>query len=163
LRPPAGVDLSAAEAVVGKLHVMVAMDGNAKAGKWLEHVMPRGLTFRHSGREGRWRHFEGAAVRMAGGVRHCRVDRCRFAGLGASGVVIWNDGLSVPPGSLLAVAVDGRELAGLVAGLDGGAVGGLDDGLGVGLFVVEQLQLQLFLLLVGEGLPSQPASALGEA
>jgi len=85
LRPPAGVDLSAAEAVVGKLHVMVAMDGNAKAGKWLEHVTPRGLTFRHSGREGRWRHFEGAAVRMAGGVRHCRVDRCRFAGLGGVG------------------------------------------------------------------------------
>ena len=90
-RPPAGVDLASAEAVVGMLHVMVAMDGNARAGKWVEHVSLRGLTFQHSGREGQWQHFEGTAVRMASGVRHCRIERCRFADLGASGVVIWKE------------------------------------------------------------------------
>ena len=89
--PPEGIDPSQAQVVAGKLHVMLALDGDVKQDRWVEHVELRGLTFMYSGREGRWRHYEGTAVRLSHGARNCEVRDCRFADLGASGVVIWKE------------------------------------------------------------------------
>jgi hypothetical protein len=90
-RPPAGLDPTEARVVAGRLNVIVALDGAADEDKWVQHVTLRGLTFRHSGREDRWRHYEGTALRLNHGVRDCRVLECRFLDTGASGVVLWKE------------------------------------------------------------------------
>ena len=90
LIPPEGVDPNKSEIIAGNLPVIVAVDGNVKKDIWTENVIFKGLTFQHSGKEGRWRHYEGTAVRL-NGTKRCSIIDCRFTDLGGSGVVIWKE------------------------------------------------------------------------
>ena len=91
LWPAAGVDLAKSEVIAGNLPVMISLEGRDKASKWVEHIVFRGLTFQHSGRQRRWRYRYGAAVLLCHGVRKCRIEDSRFVDLGASGVVLWKE------------------------------------------------------------------------
>ncbi len=89
LIPPGGTDPNKCEITCGRLSVMFALEGQVNKKKWVENISFRGLTFQHSGREGRWRNYEGTAIRLSSGVRNCSVEDSRFLDLGGSGVVIW--------------------------------------------------------------------------
>ncbi len=89
--PPKGVDPAKAEVIAGGLPVMVSVTGDVKKDRWAEHIQFLGLTFRHSGRHVKWRFYQGTALRLNSGARHCTVDNCAFYDLGGSGVVIWKE------------------------------------------------------------------------
>lgn len=91
LIPPQGVDPNKAEIVAGRLPLLISLSGDAKKDRWVEHVNMEGLTFAYTARDGQYRHYSTTAVRMGHGVRICRVERCRFFDLGASGVVLWKE------------------------------------------------------------------------
>jgi hypothetical protein len=88
--PPRGDVLGEAEVLVGRLPVLVSLDGNAAQDRWVEHIRFSGLTFRYSGRYERWRHYQGTALRLRG-ARSCGIVGCRFEDLGGSGIVLWKE------------------------------------------------------------------------
>lgn len=87
--PPEGCDLKRAEIVGGHLSVMVSVQGNVGAGQWAEHIVLRGLTFRHAGRYSGTAHFGGTALRFTSNARDCAVEDCLFTDVGGSGVTLW--------------------------------------------------------------------------
>jgi parallel beta-helix repeat protein len=95
LWPPDGIDPNRAEVIAGGLPVMISLTGDVPGNQWVERVVLDGLTFRHAGRFAKWRHFGGAAVRLAHNVRDCEVRHCRFEDVGGSGVVVFKECLNV--------------------------------------------------------------------
>jgi len=92
-RPRPGEDMTKAQVVAPTIERFLVLEGDAAAGKFIEHVSFRGLTFRHA----QWLTppggFEAAqaaapveAAVMADGARHVTVEDCEIGHVGTYGV-----------------------------------------------------------------------------
>jgi hypothetical protein len=91
--PLPGEDMRKATVVAPGLPGLVRFEGDPEAGKLVEHIKLRGLSFQHSDwfiadkgpADGQAAVFLGAAVH-ARGARHCSIERCEVAHVGEYGV-----------------------------------------------------------------------------
>ncbi|NQT40448.1 MAG: right-handed parallel beta-helix repeat-containing protein, partial [Planctomycetes bacterium] len=92
--PRPGQDMTTAEAIAARHHVLLHVEGDPAGGKPVEHLRFEGLSFRHTAwtmpREGT---VDGQAVAFlkdatvfVRGARHCRFTRCEIAHTGGYGL-----------------------------------------------------------------------------
>jgi hypothetical protein len=87
--PMPGEKLTKAEVVAPKLRHLVRLEGEPEAGKFVEHVHFKGLSFQHADwlikdkgvADGQAAVFLDAAI-VARGARHCAIERCEVAHVG---------------------------------------------------------------------------------
>src|SRR5437867_1135585 len=99
--PREGDDIARADAVVPAVSQVLRLEGKPEAGKWVEHVVFRGVGFSHTDWNQGWpgadaamsnrSGFNQAAVGVPGavradGIKSCVFDRCTFAHLGTYGL-----------------------------------------------------------------------------
>jgi hypothetical protein len=92
-RPLAGEDPSTATVVAPALEQFIVIAGDPQAGRFVEHVSLRGLTFRHgqyllpdAGHGDSQAAFTIPAAIMADGARHVAIEQCEVAHVGIYGI-----------------------------------------------------------------------------
>ncbi len=91
--PAAGEDVRRAEVVAPVLEELVRFEGEPEAGRYVEHIVLRGLSFQHAAwklnndgdQDGQAAAALGAAI-YARGARRCALERCEVAHVGEYGV-----------------------------------------------------------------------------
>ncbi len=91
--PREGEELRQVAVIAPRLRQLVAFRGDLDAGRFVEHVHLRGLSFQYADwqivdkgpADGQAAHFLGAAI-TAHGAHHCVLERCEVAHVGAYGV-----------------------------------------------------------------------------
>ena len=126
--PKAGEDRRSAEVIVPRLSQLVRFEGDAKAGRLVEHLKLKGLTFAHTEWDLPAKDAGDlqAAVDVPGaiwmtGTQHCAIEACTLRGLGTYAIELV-DGCRE-------VDIVGNEMADLGGGgvkLTGGAAGSPD-------------------------------------